>query len=318
MQNIVTLGADPSGVGFSDTAIAAAISAGQGVYIPSGKYRVAGGFTLTTPQTVMGDGATSILAPDNSFPAISNLFHVMPGASPWPRGFNFRHFQVQPQTPGLGGSAIFYDTNAPGSNLAGSVVEDVSIWQMGGTAILGLNTGPNGPWSIKIRDCLLQGGVGLLECGDTCAIQDCDITGAGIGIQCSFAVGAAAMVIRGCNITSKGGAINLIGVSNCVIEDTECETPGGYSGAIPALVYILNCSDIALSRLKLNATMVTSCVRFSGSNACQITGPALFTSAHPYFHISDQQAAGINSWTGVEYLDGAVGGAVPGYIHTGS
>lgn len=318
MQNIVTLGADPTGVAFSDAALTAAIAAGQGVDIPSGRYRLAAPQTITTPQTIQGDGATSILFLDPTFPAGADLFHVQPLASPWPRDFNFRHFQVQPQLPGLGRSAVFYDTNAPGANLAGSIVEDVTVWQMGGCAILGENTGPNGPWSLKIRDCLLQGGIGLLECGDTCAIIDCDITGAGIGIQCSFATGATAMVIRGCNITSKGGAINLIGAGNCVIEDTECETPGGYVGAIPALVYILNCSDISLNRLKLNATAVTSCVRFAGSNACQITGPALFTAAHPNFHISDQQPAGINSWSGVEYLDGAVGGAVAGYIHTGS
>ena len=80
MQNIITLGADPTGVAFSDVAIAAAIAAGQGVYMPSGKYRVASGFALTTPQTVLGDGATTILMPDNTMPEDFLGWHRHPAA----------------------------------------------------------------------------------------------------------------------------------------------------------------------------------------------------------------------------------------------
>jgi hypothetical protein len=229
-------------------AIRAAIAAGHLSFAP-GTYNVARTgtetelFLITAALKVQGNGANIVLAGDT--PNTVDVFRIVPSGEMM--GLAITGLWVYPATTGAGRHAFHYDI--PGYANGGGFVQgemfDMRIgksWLLFGGKAIQVTNPEDGFVRSSFTNSQVFGEVVVNKAGDSLLFDAFHVTTASAGyafdIQ-GMIVGAGQLIIRGCNIIAKSGAINVtlnaasswnsvkIADNDCDIDNTEDPSYGG-------------------------------------------------------------------------------------------
>jgi hypothetical protein len=231
------------------SAITAATTAGGTVYIPSGDYLLSGSgaqlLLVQTGITIVGQNwdKTQLLIAA-SVPATTDLIrYYHPLAGPAFRNFALSDLRIIAVSGIPARHAVVVDTTD--GAIAHARFARLAVYPLGGKAFYSVNpTLTDGFYLATIEECMLNGGVKLSRAGDSITLRHNAITGAGIGIEADFVIGATAFLIDSNNVTSAGPAIRIGLAQLVVIQNNNLETVAG--GNYPAQPVIDILGDIAV------------------------------------------------------------------------
>jgi len=204
---------------FLQAAIDAAESQEKGLFIPSGNYLITDTLDVSKGIIISGEGDKSRIVVEATVDATTDIFNISSTTATDDDNtrYGFKDFRITPAsgTPGRYGFSIDIRT------IASYAIrwESVRVDQLGSNAIRTIpNASPiaDGFFTSIIENCTLYGGIYLVEAGDSIRILNNTILGTGVGIYADLVGsggsdgGAHGLDIIGNNITSNGGALNVI------------------------------------------------------------------------------------------------------------
>jgi hypothetical protein len=199
----------------STVAIIAAIAAtpsGGMLHLPGATYTISGGFTITQPINIVGDGDATLFT--GALPTNTDLFHVAIPANATMRNFSFEKMKFLV----AGARSWFHiDTTASANSyLPGLRIADIlapispllhGIWVDGLSTGAGLSQAEFERCQLTVDGpapncCIYLGNV-----GDSIRIRDGLMTGTAYGLWLAQVPGAGSFSLDGTNITSLGGIV---------------------------------------------------------------------------------------------------------------
>lgn len=234
--NILSFGADPTGVADSTAAIASAIAAtpyGDELDFPSGTYKIAGAgtgnclFQRNTPIRLIGKGYPLLLEA-STIPSTTNIFCFNPSGNQL--GNEIANLSIE---GGFGKDVLHFTFSTSGQILSSTIHDNVITGTPGGVSLYADNvTSPNdngGFFDTYISRNNFDS-ISLLNVGDGMVVEDNLIFGSTPGrngIYSYLHTGAGNIKITGNVVAVLGGLIVFDGGVGPIIENNELETPGG-------------------------------------------------------------------------------------------
>ncbi len=313
MKNLTFFGADASAPD-NTQALQAAFNFGGDILI-DGVFKIASTCTATRPVRLVGEKTKSALLATSSFADNVPMIHVCPDMAYGADGYEFRNIQFAPATQGVKACSIFFNTTAQGKFLRGTVIDGLIISQMADQSITSANANADGLIAPRITNNVLMGGLFLQNVGDSVVIEDNIISGEGIGVYATFVSGAANAVLSKNNITSRGGAIYLVGgIANGLEYNNVESVIYGYNGGVNALVFLQNAISASLVGNNVNSGNTADCIRTIGCRRTYIDRGHLQVSGTDKKHIRRESDYGSIIGQMNTYIDLALGAEVAGYI----
>jgi Pectate lyase superfamily protein len=211
--NIQDFGAVCDGSTNDATAIQNAMTSmpsGSTLYLPNSLCASSVTITRTTPITIIGAGMNT-----SGFVALSGLangtplFLFDPPAGVTSRGYSFSNMIFN---SAFGSTPVQVESAFSTTNLAEVVFDKVvTVSSDGGFGLILLNgSSPQGGiFNFTYKNGIINGGVNLVNAGDTLRFQNNIITGPNAGIGGSQITGAGNLLVEGNNCSSAGGCVVL-------------------------------------------------------------------------------------------------------------
>jgi hypothetical protein len=314
MRTLASFGADPFSADNS-AALQAALNFGGDIEIGVGSFVIGSTVVATRPVRLVGDKTKSAFLVSPSVSENYPLIHVNPNMSYGGDGYEFRDFQIAPQTPESKACAIFFNTTAAGKFLRRPVIDGLVIGQMADQCITSSNSNGDGLIAPQIANNILMGGIFLQNAGDSINIDNNLISGEGIGVYATFVAGAACLFVGRNNITSKGGALYLVNPLAPTIEANNIESVVyGYNGGVNASVYMQGAISAMMVGNNVNTGSLADCIRLNGCRRTYIESGHLQVSGTTKKHIRRENDMGSIIGPCITFLDLALGNEVAGYI----
>jgi hypothetical protein len=211
--NIQDFGAVCNGSTDDNVAINQAMTsmpAGSTLYLPNSLCASSVTITRTTPINIIGAGMNT-----SGFVALSGLaggtplFLIEPPTGVTSRGYSFSNMTFN---SAFGSTPVQVESAFSTTNLAEVVFDKVvTVSSDGGFGLILLNgSSPQGGiFNFTYKNGIINGGVNLVNAGDTLRFQNNIITGPNAGIGGSQITGAGNLLVEGNNCSSAGGCVVL-------------------------------------------------------------------------------------------------------------
>jgi hypothetical protein len=195
-------GAKGDGATDDQSAIQAAITAtpsGGRLYLSEKIYHVHGTgsevFLVTKPVNIEGASVSgSFISADSTVGASTDIFRIAPASTEIMNGIRWSGFTVAPATTSCGRHGINIDLTGSLA-MQRAIFENLYIAAFGGYALC--LTGEFGPTNSVVRNSKMEGGLKLINCGDSFKVRDNIIWGVNEGVYLDIYPGASNVEITG-------------------------------------------------------------------------------------------------------------------------
>lgn len=219
--------------------------------VSPGRYVLKGSSTqlllFTKAISIRGQGPDSIFIVDSSVPNTTDVIRYQSQTGVDMRDVQISGITISPNSGAPGKCGIQLDsTLAPIAKLH---IHHVNIAQLGGNkAICNTDIGNGYLFTSKFSDNFLQGGLTLLNVGDSIWITNNVISGTGIGVDIGQVSGAGSLDISENNITTNSGAIKLRTAQRPVIRHNNIEPTTGGTYPTPPMLDIQGTVSFPIER----------------------------------------------------------------------
>lgn len=305
--------------GFTDAAIQAAIDQlpdGGTLFLPPGTYSLCTSLpiVIAKPLILAGAGWGTVLQLCSSAGPSTDAIVVRPSGKMY--GLKLQDFQLLPETHGScdfgyscpGRYGIRFDGTS--GRIDTAVVDQVHIGNFGGYAIYadGSGDGNGTPRVSTIQYSWIQGGIRLVNAGDSIKILNNTIDGIRNAVDVDFEPGASNLEIVSNNVTTLGGIHIGANAVSTIVSNNEIETLSTTTGSNGAVLDLDGTSSAPVSGASLtgnairiiNGSTINS-IRVNYANSSNITGNDFTRGASPSKDIVILQNAfdthvGTNLW----------------------
>lgn len=239
------------GVTDDTEAIQAAIEAAEPtygtVYVPNGNYLLRGTgdqlLLVSRSINILGESWGGVnLVVHQSVPSTTDVIRLHPAVGVAFQQFTIENLFIVPASGTPARHGLVVDTTDAG--IAYATFRNIRINAIGGRAVYTVNpTLSDGFYTSTFENCYFSGGCKLQRAGDSIVFRQNTITGANIGIEADFVVGATQFDILENNITSTSSAIKIGLAGLVVIRENNIEATAG--AAYPGVPVIDLAGDVA-------------------------------------------------------------------------
>lgn len=249
---------------------------------------------ITKPVRITGAGDAGIIFVKSTVSSTTNVIRISPDTSSEKRLYKLEGLTIKPESGTPAQHCIYIDLDTPtGKFLAQFEISSCVFFSFGGSGVrLNFPSGADGLFTSTIEKNLIRNGLFLDNVGDSINIIGNTILGANTGIFIDQVPGAAIVLIEGNNITSDGGALQVISGNQIKFRNNQCEQVNAYTGTGAAVVDILGVSTQRAFNCEVEGNNinthgnVASCIRLDFANRCQITDNSLHTPVATTQHIN--------------------------------